>query len=382
MKRLLVFIMLVLLPVSSRAEIRIRIFARTKPVTVILTPLKGEYVINDGHDKELKISPYETVAISRLEDRVIYRTLSGGSGVADSLIFEPLSPDALYSLRAAARDGEVKTLDGTLIVKSYPGSLLVLNITSVENYLPGVVKAEAGRSGPVEYFRAQAVVARTYAYRNIDRHELDGYNLCDDTHCQVYPGIITDSTIITACLTTSGQVIVDSDSVLIVSAFHANCGGETASSADVWIADHPYLISVKDPWCGSSRSSAWTKSLSLGEWNDFLKTKGIGPEDEGVLYSPAGSQPTRVINHTIPGTTLSKEEIRQRFNLRSAFFSISLAADSVMFSGRGYGHGVGLCQDGARAMADSRIKYDKIISFYYPGTIITDIKNARRPGRP
>jgi stage II sporulation protein D len=382
MIKALAFIVLLLLPVTSAGQVSIRMFARTRPVTVVFTPVKGEFLLNDGKVDDLKIMVNETVAITRHDDMIIYRTLSGTSSVTDSLSIEPLSADALFTLRAPGRNEELKTLDGSLRVKSYPGSLQVLNITSVENYLPGVVRAEAGKSGPAEYFRAQAVVARTYVYRNFDRHVLDDYNLCDETHCQVYPGIITDSTIISSCLTTADRVIIDRDSILIVSAFHANCGGVTAASSDVWVAKYPYLISIKDPWCGYSRSSAWKTSVPLSEWNAFLKTKKVEPGQETVLFSPAGSQPTRAIGNTVAGIHISKEDVRQRFNLRSSFYTLTPSGDSITVIGRGYGHGVGLCQDGARAMAAGKMKYDQITGFYYPGTAITDIKNVRRPLRP
>ncbi len=382
MTKILAFIILLLLPVTSAGQVSIRMFARTRPVTVVFTPVKGEFILNDGKINDLKIPVNETVAITRHDDMIIYRTLSGISSVTDSLSIEPLTGDALFTLRAPGKSEELKTLDGSLRVKSYPGSLQVLNITSVENYLPGVVRAEAGKSGPAEYFRAQAVVARTYVYRNIDRHVLDGYNLCDDTHCQVYPGIITDSTIINACQTTADRVIIDRDSMLIVSAFHANCGGVTASSSDVWVAKYPYLISVKDPWCSYSRSSAWKASVPLSEWNAFLKTKKVEPGQETALFSPAGSQPTRAIGNNVAGIHISREDVRQRFNLRSSFYTLTLSGDSITVVGRGYGHGVGLCQDGARAMAAGKMKYDQITGFYYPGTAVTEIKNASRPQRP
>lgn len=382
MTRALAFIVLLLLSLTSGGQVSVRIFARTRPSTIVFTPLQGEFQLNDGRDKYLKISVNETVAVTRHDDQIIYMTLSGVSAVTDSVIIEPLSEGALFSLRAPAGGEQLKTLDGFLKVKSYPGSLQVLNITSVENYLPGVVEAEAGKSGPEEYFRAQAVVARTYVYRNIDRHELDGYNLCDDTHCQVYPGIISDSLITGACKSTSGKVIIDRDSMLIVSAFHANCGGVTASSSDVWVAKYPYLISIKDPWCGYSRSSTWKAAIPLGVWNDFLRLKNVEPGNETELYSSAGNQSARVSNYNVDGIHVSKEDIRQRFNLRSSFFTLARTSDSIAVTGRGYGHGVGLCQDGARAMAAGKNSYEQITGFYYPGTFITDIKNARRPERP
>jgi stage II sporulation protein D len=382
MIKALVFTLLLLLPVTSGGQVSIRMFARTRPVTVVFTPVKGEFLLSDGKVAGLKIAVNETVAVTRHDDMIIYRTLSGASSVTDSLSIEPLSADALFTLRAPGRSEELKILDGSLRVKSYPGSLQVLNITSVEDYLPGVVRAEAGKSGPAEYFRAQAVVARTYVYRNIDRHALDGYNLCDDTHCQVYPGIIDDSTIVSSCQSTAGRVIIDRDSMLIVSAFHANCGGMTASSSDVWVVKYPYLISVKDPWCGYSRSSVWRTSVPLGEWNAFLATKKVEPGQEAVLFSPAGSKPTRAMGNNVAGIHISREDVRQRFNLRSSFYTLTPAGDSILVEGRGYGHGVGLCQDGARAMAAGKMKYDQITGFYYPGTAVTEIKNARRPQRP
>lgn len=382
MRRTLFLITVILLPVSLEAQVRIRMFARTKPVTVVFTPLKGRFSLYDGTPTGLTISTPETVALTRYDDKVIYMTFSGSYGVADSVVLEPLLPGSNFSLRAPARDEDVKTLDGSLLVKSFPGSLLVLDITDPENYLPGVVRAEAGKYGPEEYFRTQAVVARTYIWRNIFRHELDGFNLCDDTHCQVYPGLITDSIIIDACRSTSGKVIVDSDSVLIAAAFHGNCGGETASSADVWVASYPYLVSIKDPWCGYSASSVWQNSIPVSRLDDFLRLKGVDRSQAGELFSPLGTEPVRKINYTISGRNISKEEMRLRFGLRSSFFTMTITGDSIMIRGRGYGHGVGLCQDGAKAMASRGLTYDRITGFYYPTTMIIDIKNARWPARP
>lgn len=375
-------ILILLMALPARAEVTVRIFARTKPVTVVFTPRQGEYRLDHGDPDGLTIVPGETVAVTLNDEKVIFRTLSGISGVADTLRFTPLAADALFTMRAPARAEEVKTLNGSLMISSYPGSLLVLNVTELEDYLPGVVRSEAGRAGPPEYFKAQAVVARTYAYRTIDRHELDGFDLCDDTHCQVYPGIIGESVITDACHSTAGKVITDSQGVLIEAAFHGNCGGVTASSEDVWVAKHPYLAGITDPWCGYSASAAWVKRVSLTEWYDFLRSRGVMPGEETALYSPAGSKPVRIMNRTVEGKNINSEEIRLRFGLRSAFFAMRPEGDSLTVSGRGYGHGVGLCQDGARAMAEKNMSYEKITGFYYPGTVVTDIKNARRPLRP
>jgi len=375
-------ILFILLPLVSYSQISIRIFARSKPSSLIFTTVKGASILTDGAAGEVRLSQGETVAVTRYGDRVIYSTLSGIRGVSDSLAFAPAASGALFTVRAPGSSEPDKTLTGTLTVTSFPGSLRILNITTVEECLPGVVRAEAGKYGPSHYYRAQAVVARTYIYRNIDRHILDGYNLCDDIHCQVYPGVVTDSVIMNACRSTAGLVLADRDSIMIEAAFHGNCGGETASSADVWLAGYPYLVSVKDPWCSYSASSTWKRSIARSEWNAYLRSKGIFPGTEGAIYSAKTPAPGRITNRTVQGKTLWSEEIRLRFGLRSAYFSLSAAGDSIVFSGRGYGHGVGLCQDGAKHMAEKKMSYNRIIGFYYPGTIITDVKNARRPARP
>lgn len=375
-------LLFILFPLVSFSQISIRIFARSKPSSLIFTAVRGTCRLTDGAAGEVHLNTGETVALTRYGDRVIYSTLSGVNGVSDSLAFTPLSSDVLFTVRAPGSTEPEKTLRGTLTVTSFPGSLQVLNVTTVEECLPGVVRAEAGKYGPSDYYKAQAVVARTYIYRNMYRHALDGYNLCDDIHCQVYPGVVTDSVIVNACRSTAGKVLTDSDSVMIEAAFHGNCGGETASSADVWLAGYPYLVSVKDPWCSYSASSKWKRSIARSEWNSFLKSKGVTPGTEGAIYSAAAPAGTRITSRTVQGKTLLSEEMRVRFGLRSAYFTLAPAGDSIIFTGRGYGHGVGLCQDGAKHMAEKKMNYARIIGFYYPGTIITDVKKARMPVRP
>jgi len=382
MRRVLPVVMLLLcLSPAALSQLSIRIFARTKPASVIFTADRGVFILRDDAAGSVRLTAGDAVAVTRFEERVVYRTQSGIYGAADSLTFSPASAGALFTVRTPGNAEPGKTLTGSISVRSFPGSLQILNFTTVEECLPGVVRAEAGKYGPSDYYRAQAVVARTFIYRNIDRHALDGYNMCDDTHCQVYPGVVTDSVIVNACRSTAGKVLTDGDSMLIEAAFHGNCGGETASSADVWLAGYPYLVSVKDPWCSYSSSSTWKKSISGKEWNSYLVSRGITPGTEGSLYKVQPGE-GRVVNRSVQGKTITSEEIRLRFGLRSAYFTLAQAGDSIIVSGRGYGHGVGLCQDGAKHMAEKKHSYDRIIGFYYPGTIITDIKNARRPARP
>jgi stage II sporulation protein D len=235
--------------------------------------------------------------------------------------------------------------------------------------------AEGGPGKNLEYFKTQAIIARTYMYKYFDKHLPDRYNVCDNTHCQAFNGLSSDSLLNKAALETKGLVILDKDSVLIISAFHSNCGGETSSSEDVWLSGLPYLKSVVDPYCLASRNATWQKSFSMNDWVKYIRKSGYN----GIVDDPSVFnfiQKSRLADYKSGTYTLALRTMRSDFNLRSTFFSLNANRDSIVLTGRGYGHGVGLCQEGAMVMAAKGFKYPEIINFYYSGVFISDIKNA------
>ena len=205
---------------------------------------------------------------------------------------------------------------------------------------------------------------------------IDGYNLCDNTHCQAFNGISSDTLIDRAAVETKGLVVLDSDSILIISAFHSNCGGETSTSDFVWLSGHSYIKKVIDPYCIKSPNATWRKSIPLTEWETYLRKSGFAAVGT-VVPSYNFSQLTRQNDYRIGSFSLPFGQIRNDLNFRSAFFSVIQEGNSITFKGRGYGHGVGLCQEGAMVMAARGFRYDDIIKFYYSGVIITDIKNTK-----
>jgi len=175
---------------------------------------------------------------------------------------------------------------------------------------------------------------------------------------------------------TRGLVVLDRDSNLIMSAFHSNCGGETSSSEDVWLTSQPYLKRVVDPYCITSHNAKWEKHLSLKTWSDLMKKSGYEVKTDNppafTFIQKNRQDYYRTGSFLVPLVTL-----RTQLNLRSTFFSVFANGDSIILKGRGYGHGVGLCQEGAMTMADDGDNYRQIIEFYYSGVIISDIKNAQ-----
>jgi stage II sporulation protein D len=173
------------------------------------------------------------------------------------------------------------------------------------------------------------------------------------------------------------MVIVTPDSNIIISAFHSNCGGETSPSEYVWPSKQSYLVKVTDPWCLKSRNASWGKVIPAKSWIDMLTRNGYtGPSDSTAKFD--FNQTSRAQDYETGSFRLPFSRIRNELDLRSAWFSLKADGDSIKLTGRGYGHGVGLCQEGAMVMAGKGYSYNDIITFYYPGVRIINITDARK----
>lgn len=358
-------------------QVRIRLFANQHASSGVFTVIEGRYVIDIYDGKPVTLSPAGPVIIALYNDKMAVKIRDSESFICDSLIVRGLTGHDKFSFRVNGSAGNRQFYGGSLECRADLGILVFINICDIEQYLAGVVRTEAGLGRHIEYLKSQALLARTYLYKHFNRHHLDMYNLCDDTHCQAFHGITDDSLVNRATHETRGLVILDgSDSTLVISAFHSNCGGETSTSEDVWLSGHSYIRKVADPYCGGSPNAKWRKSIPVSEWEAYLKKSGFDKgKNPGSTYN--FSQLTRQTYYRVGSFSVPFSKIRNDFNLRSAFFSVEKEGNSVIIRGRGYGHGVGLCQDGARVMAARGSKFNEIINFYYSGVIITDIKNAK-----
>jgi len=359
-------------------KIKIRLRTEQKNETVILKAATGKFIIKVFPGFGAEVEEGKSVAITLFGNRLACKVGDHKALVADSVIFSSTSAACRFTITAPGEKDERKTYTGSLSAYHDLNGLLLINECKTEDYIAGVVRAEGGPGKHPEYARTLALITRTYTERYFSKHLSDGYNLCDGTHCQVYNGITGDTMIINAVRSTSDKVITTPDSILIISAFHSNCGGETSPSEFVWLTSLPYLSKVTDTFCTSSRNAVWEKKLSVEEWTGALKTYGY----EGHVNKPAPfvfSQPARVMNYTAGSFSVPFNLLRTTLGLRSSWFSVSADGDSLVLRGRGYGHGVGLCQEGALAMALKGYRYEDIIRFYYKGVVITDSRYARRP---
>jgi stage II sporulation protein D len=357
------------------SQVKVRLFTNLNPYHTIFTVNYGQYLITNNSDRSVLIGVGESVIIARFNNRIFLKLRDREGFISDSVFLSGQTGSDLFSLRVNEGFSIKKNYSGDLKCFSDMQTLLLINTCEIEQYIAGVVMAEGGSGKSKEYTKTQAIIARTYTYKYYEKHIIDGYNLCDDTHCQAYNGLINDSLIFRDVLDTKGLVITTPDSLLIISAFHSNCGGETCPSEYAWTTVQPYLIRVLDPYCRNSRNSLWERKISIKQWMDFLQTNGFA----GSLTSPkifTFDQPSRIPEYMAGTFSFPLRSLRTAFDLKSSFFSVSVDGDSLQLKGRGYGHGVGLCQEGAMNMALKGFTYQQIINFYYFGVLILDIKNA------
>jgi stage II sporulation protein D len=351
---------------SLSAQVKIRIFADQTPTSAVFSVTAGEYELNTFSDNRWIVKAGTLVAISKFKDRLAVKVMNDNGIICDSILLSGRTGKDIFSVRTYGKTQLKQSYSGDLKCLPDFGTLLLINICDIESYIAGVVKSEGGSGKNPEYFKTQAVIARTYLYRYIDKHAADHFNLCDNTHCQAFNGLTSDSLIIRAALETKGEVILGPDTLPIIAAFHSNCGGETSPSEYVWLSSQSYLSKVKDPYCLASRNARWNKSVSLEEWIAYLRKSGY-TDDKNNVSLLNFSQITRSTDYKVGSFSLPLHQIRNDLNLRSTFFSVAVNGDSVIFKGRGYGHGVGLCQEGAMAMAAKGFNYKQIIGFYYTG---------------
>ena len=263
-----------------------------------------------------------------------------------------------------------RTYEGDLVVSAFDrANLKIINEVEFETYLAGVVQSEIyGQQSDI--FRIQAMISRTWAMRNMNKHKADGYNFCDYVHCQAYQNRCVRPDIMLGTMQSSGETIVDSEGRLIDTPFHSNSGGQTANSEDVWRAALPYLRSVQDTFSFRMRQSDWTKVIPREKWlNYFAKTHKLDIQNSDVRNELLTFE-QKERKAKILGVQLTR--VRTDFGLKSTFFSVTTDPKSgdVVLKGHGYGHGVGLSQEGTIRMVGLGIAYDSIIRHYYTGASI------------
>lgn len=371
LKRAILLLIAVSVPFLLSAEkVKVRIYSATKITQAVISFDVGRYVVRDAAGNIIS----DTLDLNRsVEVR-----LSGGKvwvaanayelGTFDKISITAVDSANLFCINPTGK--KQRTYEGDVCVKVLKNNQLeFVSEVDFETYIAGVVQSEIyGKPDQTDIFRVQAIISRTWALRNKNKHKSDGYNFCDDVHCQAYYNRCIRPEIVYGTLQSVGEILVDKDGKPIDTPFHSNSGGQTANSEDVWSAKIPYLRSVPDTFSYRMKQSVWKKELTRNEWlNYFSKKHKLDISDSSLcdelLNFRQDERKSRI--HNIPLTRL-----RTDFKLKSTFFSVSANGNKVTLNGRGFGHGVGLSQEGAIRMVSLGYKYQEILMHYYKGAII------------
>jgi len=273
-------------------------------------------------------------------------------------------------------------------VKLSPGG--PVRALALDEYARGVLVAEAGvstRDGLAgeRMLEVQAIIARTYAVAHLSRHAREGFDLCSATHCQVYdPRRLETSghagAVRNAVGRTTGMVLWHRRRPAST-VFHADCGGHTSAARDVWGGQaHPYLTARRDDGPAEAAHRAWRfdvghEAMRLALNRDVRTRVGRRFLDIAIV---SRDQAGRAIRVRLDGSTAAEasgEQLRAVVNgafghgaLLSTLFDVRRSGDGFRFEGRGYGHGVGLCQVGALARLRGGASVAVVLARYYPGT--------------
>ena len=379
MKRLFILLLVLSVGVAAMAErVKVRLFTTNTIQTLNVSFDLGYYnLYGDGNLLiEDMVGEGRSVLI-RMEDKMLHVSVNEDDyGRFGSIRLEATDTACILCLNPEGQ--KQRTYEGDLEVKPLrSGSMLIVNDVEFETYIAGVVQSEI-YGNQTDIFRIQAIISRTWALRNINKHRNDEYNFCDNVHCQAYLNRCIRPDIMMGAIQSSGETLVDDSGELIETPFHSNSGGQTANSEDVWRAAVPYLRSVEDTFSYRMRQSDWTKTVSMEKWVAyFARTHKIDTKDKAnldtLLHFTQDQRKTRML-----GVPLTR--VRVDWGLKSTFFSVSVdsASRNVILHGHGYGHGVGLSQEGAIRMVGLGIAYDSILRHYYTGAVIHHDPTANR----
>jgi len=361
-------------------EVQVRLFAAISPKSVTITSTQGDFhwrecpTCADHADRKLII------------DLTPEKSADGARGAAKS-------PATIFFITG---NYQIVPVGGPAFTASFPlrverkdAGLVVLVSMPMEQYVSAVLAAESGASKNDESLKAMAVAIRTYATRFHGQHVQDGFDFCDTTHCQTMKLSGVDARNRAAALATKGEILFYHDAPA-ETFYNANCGGITAAANEAWAkAGEPYLIVHSDTFCPIPGEVKWETALSPAEIDRSLRVAGISPPENWQTIqiesrtASGRAGKLQFLGGTPPRFLLAASSFRFAVDrelgwnkVRSDLYEIRNSAGKILISGKGSGHGVGLCQAGAEEMAREGKTYREILEFYYPGTNLRTVTSA------
>jgi stage II sporulation protein D len=293
---------------------------------------------------------------------------------------------AVTGLRLSTRRGPLRvgTRDYGAVLEVWrtADGLLLVNELPLEEYVAGTVRAETSERWPAETLRAMAVVARSFAIFLQQKNVGKPYHVLASSLHQNYAGRVPDgSPAAEASRTTAGQVLTW-QGVVFPTFYHSDSGGFTEPPQLVFSGDGiPPLPGVRDEFAVESPNYSWSLTLPLAVVGERLRQGGLDVgevSNVSILERSSSLRVTRLaVQHSRGTTTLKGTDFRRLMGydvLKSTLFVPVVVDRTVRFEGRGWGHGAGLSQFGAKGMADRGYTYREILAHYYPGSVLQTLR--------
>lgn len=296
------------------------------------------------------------------------------------------------SVRIGMPGASVRTPPMMLRVQVREGQSLVVREVALEDYVAATALSEvhpdvADTAVAERMYEVQTVIARTYAITNRGRHAKDGFDLCSSTHCQLYePARLTTSRWTQAARTaserTAGEVLWYADAAAHA-VFHADCGGRTSAASAVWGGPGPiYLSGAKDEGPAANVHAAWSFETTVDSLRTALNSDprtAVGAKLQNIEVA-ARDDAGRAEKILLRGSRtfvvrgeVFRDIVTRRLGaktVKSTMFSVKKVRGGFSFAGRGFGHGVGLCQAGALARLRAGESPEDVLAHYFPGTAL------------
>lgn len=265
---------------------------------------------------------------------------------------------------------------GALEGRRAHGEWLYINHVPIDEYLTSVVSHEMSPTWHREALKAQAVVARTYLLTKMKERTNQPYDVDATTNYQVYGGIKkNDSNARAAVAETHNEVLLYQGN-LAETFFHSACGGTLASAREVWGKEIAYLNVQSSPYCATAPVYKWQITIPFSEIGRRLALRGV--KNVSVAERSESKRVRALKITTAAGVkTVRADKFRVALGalkVKSTFFGVARKGNAVLLTGRGFGHGVGLCQWGTKVQAEERgMSYRRILDHYFPGTSLRTV---------
>ena len=351
---------------SSVENLRIRLFSDKNIEEVMFIPSFGSYFLETEQGDKIKLSKTSKLKIKDLDGQLEIKINDTIYKKAKKINLTPSGLKSFFQIKPLNPQITERRYEDGLEITSKNKSLFIINIVKTENYIAGVVQSETwGATTNVDFFKVQAICCRNYLMNNLEKHAEEGYNLCDGVHCQAYKTRANKKEVTEGAYKSKGEVIVDSQGNIIETLFHSNSGGETVNAKDVWGKDVPYLVSVEDSFSVGGKHYQWEKYIKLKDWLNYFRNKGLKIKDKEIEDALLNFSQQEGRKTDIMGISL--KTIREDFDLKSTYFNVQKWGGEVKLTGKGYGHGVGMSQEGAIKMCEEGYEYWEVIEHYFKG---------------